>query len=65
MTKMIWHVTMSLDGFITGPDDAMEWAFGYDPSPLGDEVMRSTGAILAGRRWYDVATARHDGREGI
>ncbi len=21
MGKVIWHVTMSLDGFITGPDD--------------------------------------------
>jgi hypothetical protein len=27
--------------------------------------MESTGAILAGRRWYDVATARYDGRRGI
>jgi hypothetical protein len=23
--KVIWHVTMSLDGFIAGPDDAMDW----------------------------------------
>jgi dihydrofolate reductase len=57
---------MSLDGFITGPDDAMEWAFEFGgPNPLADEVMESTGAILAGRRWYDVATARYDGRRGI
>ncbi len=27
MGKVLWHVTMSLDGFIAGPDDAMEWAF--------------------------------------
>ena len=27
--------------------------------------MRSTGAILAGRRWYDVATERYNGRQGI
>ena len=27
--------------------------------------MESTGAILAGRRWYDVATARYAGRSGI
>lgn len=25
MGKVVWHVTMSLDGFIAGPDDAMEW----------------------------------------
>jgi hypothetical protein len=24
---VLWHVTMSLDGFIAGPDDAMDWVF--------------------------------------
>jgi dihydrofolate reductase len=57
---------MSLDGFITGPNHAMEWAFERGaPSQLADEVMHSTGAILAGRRWYDVATERYGGRGGI
>ena len=64
--KVIWHVTMSLDGFITGPDDAMEWAFRYaERSQIADEVLNTTGAILAGRRWHDVAMARYDGRSGI
>jgi len=22
----VWHVTMSLDGYIAGPDDTMDWA---------------------------------------
>ena len=66
MSKVIWHMTMSLDGFIAGPDDTMDWAFGHEgPNRMGDEVMRSTGAILAGRRWYDVATERYNGRQGI
>lgn len=66
MTQVVWHITMSLDGFITGPDDSMEWAFKYPgPNRLADEVMESTGAILAGRRWYDVASARYSGRQGI
>ena len=69
MSEVVWHVTMSLDGFIAGPDDAMEWAFeaweGSDSSRLADEVMHSTGADLAGRRWLDVATARYGGRQGI
>lgn len=66
MSGTVWHTTMSLDGFITGPDDAMEWAFELgQPSALADEVMETTGAILAGRRWYDVATARYAGRAGI
>lgn len=66
MSTTVWHTTMSLDGFITGPDDAMEWAFDLgEPSDLADAVMEGTGAILAGRRWYDVATERYDGRAGI
>ena len=66
MTQTIWHVTMSLDGFIAGPDDTMDWAFGHGPAgPVGDELVETTGAILAGRRWHDVAIDRYDGRRGI
>jgi dihydrofolate reductase len=66
MSSLIWHVTMSLDGFIAGRDDAMDWAFGHGPTgPLAGDVMQATGAILAGRRWHDVAMARYDGRAGI
>jgi dihydrofolate reductase len=67
MSKVTWHITMSLDGFIAGPDDEMEWAFahGDEPNPIADRVMTSTGAILAGRRWHDVAMRRYDGVAGI
>jgi dihydrofolate reductase len=66
VSRVIWHVMTSLDGFTTGPDDTMAWAFEYEaPVPLADEVMRDTGAILAGRRWFDVATERYNGRQGI
>jgi dihydrofolate reductase len=66
MSKVIWHVAMSVDGFIAGPDDAMDWMSERDEhSKVADDVMTSVGAILAGRRWYDVATERYDGRAGI
>jgi dihydrofolate reductase len=66
VNSVVWHITMSLDGFIAGPDDSMEWAFKTDgPNRLADDVMNTTGAILAGRRWYDVATAKYSGRRGI
>jgi dihydrofolate reductase len=29
MGKVLWHVTMSLDGFISGPNDSMDWVFDY------------------------------------
>jgi dihydrofolate reductase len=57
---------MSLGGFIAGPDDAMDWAFkSSGHSRVADDVMTTTGAILAGRRWYDVASAKYSGRRGI
>jgi len=66
VSKIVWHITMSLDGFIAGPDDSMDWAFrSSGPSRTADDVMSTTGAILAGRRWHDVATARYNGRRGI
>jgi dihydrofolate reductase len=56
MSKVLWHTMMSLDGFIAGPNDDMQWAFGIDagPSATIQEVLRSTGALLVGRRTQDV-----------
>jgi dihydrofolate reductase len=66
MTKILWHTMMSLDGFIAGPEDSMEWAFkAPGRSALADEVREGTGAILGGRRWYDAAAAKYDGVAGI
>ena len=66
MSKVIWHVTMSLDGFIAGPDHAMEWAFEQDwPSPMAENVKETTGAILAGRGWHDGADGKYGGVDGI
>jgi hypothetical protein len=52
MAKLLWHTMMSLDGFIAGPGDDMGWAFGLEGGEGGttDEVVRSTGALLVGRR---------------
>jgi dihydrofolate reductase len=64
--SVISHHTMSLDGFIAGPDDSMDWAFAFgEASSLADETMRRIGAIVAGRRWYDLAIERWNGVDGI
>lgn len=78
MSSVIWHITMSLDGFIAGPNDSMDWAvrewsddgvntrdIEVDRSAISDDVLRSAGAILGGRRWYDVAQRQYDGVDGI
>lgn len=62
----ICHHTISLDGFVAGPDDSMDWAFAYgEPTSLGDETMTRIGAIVAGRRWHQLAKERWDGVDGI
>jgi dihydrofolate reductase len=56
MGKLLFHTMMSLDGFTAGPNDDMDWAFGLDggDGETVDEILRSTGALLVGRRTQDV-----------
>jgi dihydrofolate reductase len=55
--KVVVNRSMSLDGFIAGPDDAMDWIFDF-MGPIEEEfpeIMAATGAMLIGRRTYEVA----------
>ena len=56
MANVRWHTMMSLDGFIAGPGDDMQWVFDVDGAEgeTADEVVRATGALLVGRRTQDV-----------
>ncbi|QIN84671.1 dihydrofolate reductase [Rubrobacter tropicus] len=58
MGRVLLDMAMTLDGFVAGPNDEdgglHDWFF----SPAGveavDESVRNTGAILVGRRTYDL-----------
>ncbi|GII03869.1 dihydrofolate reductase family protein [Planobispora takensis] len=52
--KVLWHFTMSLDGFVAGPDHGMDWMTEttFRPS-LVDEYVGTTGAVLGGRDGWD------------
>jgi dihydrofolate reductase len=55
--KVVVNRAMSLDGFIAGPGDAMDWVFDYMSGGVEDqfpEIMAATGAMLIGRRTYEV-----------
>jgi dihydrofolate reductase len=78
MSSVIWHVTMSLDGLIAGPDNSMDWVVAQwsdggentrdievQKSTVADDVLQNAGAILGGRRWYDIAVRKFDGYDGI
>ncbi len=54
MRKLIYSMTVSLDGYIAGPDGAIDW------SPPDEELfrfhtqqVRETGVHLCGRRLYE------------
>lgn len=56
---VVGGATMSLDGFIAGPGDDMDWVFEAPVAPdapdeLTQELIETTGSVLAGRRSYDV-----------
>jgi dihydrofolate reductase len=54
--KVVVNRTMSVDGFTAGPGDAMDWIFDFI-APIEEEfpeIMAATGAMLIGRRTYEV-----------
>ena len=52
--KVLWHFTMSLDGFVAGPNHAMDWLTGTSFRPgLVEEYAETTGAVLGGRDGFD------------
>ena len=75
MTRVIADISMSLDGYVTGPDPGPAnglgtggeslhaWAIGSD-DPVDAEILRTTtarsGAVVMGRRLFDVV----DGPDG-
>ncbi len=52
--KVLWHFTMSLDGFVAGPGHGMDWMSGTTFRPgLIAEYASTTGAVLGGRDGWD------------
>ena len=52
--NVVVNRSMSLDGFIAGPGDAMDWIFDFVAPDEFPEIAAATGAMLIGRRTYDV-----------
>ena len=58
--KVVVNRAVSVDGFIAGPDDAMDWIGEYLTTDRFPEVMQATGAMLVGRRTYEVSRGMSD-----
>jgi dihydrofolate reductase len=52
--KVVVNRAMSLDGFIAGPGDEMGWIRDLAPQEDAAKVAAATGAMLVGRRTWDV-----------
>lgn len=81
MTSVIADITMSLDGYVTGPDPDLahglgrdgeaiqEWVFESHSSPQDREFLeqagKTTGAIIMGRRTFDFVDGPHGWDENI
>ncbi len=60
MGKVIIHVTMSLDGFIAGPQGEVDWSFRYGTDSMVDKVMKEIGAVVMGNRGFKEGTVNED-----
>jgi len=64
MGKVLLDMSMSLDGFISGPNGEDRGLHDYFFSPFGatakviEEGFKTTGAIIMGRRAYDIGAAQ-------
>jgi dihydrofolate reductase len=53
MARLLYSATMSLDGFIAGPDGDMSWLTRHlGPNPEVDDLIGRIGALLVGRRTF-------------
>jgi hypothetical protein len=47
MGKVVIHATISLDGYIAGPNDDLSWMSAYTgPNKVADKVIRMVGAMF-------------------
>ena len=53
-SRVVVQAAMSLDGFIAGPEHDMDWVFEYTTPDEFPDIVAATGAMLSGRRSYDV-----------
>ena len=77
--QVIVDITMSLDGYVTAPGADIDHGLGIDGEPLHawvfsgtpedgailDEGTARTGAVIMGRRLFDVVDAPHGWNESI
>ena len=55
MGKTLLYIATSLDRYVAGPNDEVEWLNRYNNVDFGlKEFLSRVGAIIMGRRSYDI-----------
>lgn len=57
MSKIILDLTMTLDGFISGPNGEIDWIVNNESTDFGDilsEILTGVDAIFYGRKSYEL-----------
>jgi dihydrofolate reductase len=62
--KVVVNRSMSLDGFIAGPGHAMNWIFDFVAPDEFPEIAAATGAMLIGRRTWEVGDRMEEDEPG-
>lgn len=81
MSQVVADISMSLDGYVTGPDAGPNQGLGRGGEPLQDWALRpepsvedqalldtgfsATGAVIMGRRTFDVIDGEHGWKDDI
>ena len=63
--KVVVNRSMSLDGFIAGPGHTMDWVFDFLAPDEFPEIAAATGAMLIGRRTYEVGKRMAENRDEV
>jgi len=61
--KVLWEVAMTLDGFISGPGDSMDWMSEVRATskPVVEDAVANLGAVLVGRRTWGEGSRKPGG----
>ena len=60
MRNIIYYVTMSLDGFIAGPNDEVDWII-IDPAFDFTSMINRFDTIIVGRKTFEATKSMSDG----
>ncbi len=60
MAKVFIHAAVSLDGFMAGPHDEVDWSFRWGADKMAEQATGEVGAVVLGNRGFREGTMTED-----